>query len=127
MKLKRCVSLFVLAFFSFSCTDDVIESRNYPVITTHAVTAAANGVTFNGEILDVGKNGVLDHGFLFSLSAGPTIDNSTRIELGEAPQKGTFAAAAGPFVPDNTYYSRAYAISNNGTIVYGQIVEFVIP
>jgi hypothetical protein len=117
----------ILMLVNTSCEDDHVVTRGYPVTDTTEITDInEHGVTFHGNILDVG-NGASDHGFVYGYSMYLPFPQLTRISLGPKDTPGNFSSTATQgLVKGNEYYVRAYAISpTNGTIVFGQPLAFV--
>jgi len=67
-----------------------------------------------------------DHGFVYGISAHPTLENSEIVSLGAAISPGPFSTSVeASFVAGRTYYLRAFATSDDGKfIVYGHRIEF---
>jgi N-acetylneuraminic acid mutarotase len=114
----------------FRCGDEKIASRANPSIDTDAVSDINDqGATLNGEILQMGKSSISDHGFVYGPFNNPDFQTAERISLGEAKQAGPIHVLANRNLTAGTkYYVRAYATApgQTGTItVFGQGVEFV--
>jgi hypothetical protein len=118
--------LVLLSFMLSTCGSHELVTRLYPVINTTGVTDITfNGVTFNGEILNVGNSGISDHGFVFSLLSDPILGNADQISLGTASAGKFNASTNRDLESGNVYHVRAYAITKlNGITVYGQEVSF---
>lgn len=122
------VAAAVLILATAACADEKLASRSYPIVDTHMVSDInEHGVTFTGEILDLG-DGVSDHGFIYSEYSiyGPTGVTVERIPLGAAESVGKFSTLANRnMIKDRDYHVRAYGISKaNNTIVMGQEFTF---
>jgi hypothetical protein len=126
--------LFTLFYFIVSgllirCGDDgEVTTRAYPVLDTKSVTSITDqGVTLNAELLNLGSEGVADHGFVYRDAPHPTLVQSEQISLGVTSQKGMYSEIANRnLVNGKKYYVRAYAKSkSNGIIVYGEEVQFI--
>jgi uncharacterized protein YjdB len=77
----------------------------------------SNSATFIGVIESVGKDRVTSHGFCWSGLPNPTINNSSRHDLGECTSPKTFDSEVTGLQPNATYYVRAYA-QNSAGITY---------
>ncbi|HTE32769.1 MAG TPA: IPT/TIG domain-containing protein, partial [Chryseolinea sp.] len=120
--------MFFLFIVVSGCKDDEVETRDYPVIDTDAVTEiSSTGATFNATVLNTGPSGISDHGFVFNAYAFPTLENANKISLGSKEGTGSFSEIANRnMAKGQTCYVRAYAVSKgNQIIVYGQDVSFV--
>ena len=106
--------------YSVRCLRDITTLSAFPVVTTQAVsdiaeiTATCGGsVTSNGAI-------VTARGVCWSTLPNPTIADSHTIDGSGA---GSFASSLTNLSRYNTYYVRAYATTDNGT-VYGEEFKF---
>ena len=83
------------------------------------ILAQAKGATeaiAEGEVLSNGGENLISFGFVYALTTKPTIQNN-KIEVGEDIQ-GEYSYNLSNLIPQRTYYLRAYATNNVGT-VYG--------
>ncbi len=78
--------------------------------------------TAEGTLLDIGDNGVEQHGFCWSLDPNPEY-TATSIQLGPRTSIGKFSSTLTGLDPGFTYYVRAYAFNSEGTI-YGNELSF---
>ncbi len=127
-KIIIAISLFTFTAILFTCSEDEVTSRSYPVIDTREVSDInSNGATLNAEILNAGSLGIADHGFVYANLPAPSLENSDKISLGEISEKGIFSAIANRnLTKDKKYYVKAYAITRTSNIiVYGQEIEFI--
>jgi hypothetical protein len=69
--------------------------------------------TFKGAILSVGKDRVTSHGFCWSVSPNPTVDDSFS-NLGDCATPKPFESTATGLQEGTTYYVRAYAQNSVG-------------
>ena len=76
-----------------------------------------------GTILDIGKNGIDEYGFCWSLSQQPTFEND-KIQLGAKNSIGVFSSNLTDLSVSTKYYIRAYAKNSDG-ITYGEQDSFV--
>lgn len=120
--------LFYLFTVLLGCKDDEVQTRQYPVIDTKPVTEInTQGAQFNAEVLNTGEFGIEDHGFVFGPYSYPALGGSNKISMGRKESTGFYSAVGNRNMEKGqTYYVRAYAISNdNNTVVYGQNISFV--
>ncbi len=89
----------------------VISAQSSPV-TNITATSAMSG----GEVTDDGGFPVLHRGVCWSVSPGPTISNARTVD---GNGTGSFISTLSGLTPSTTYYLRAYATNQNGT-VYSQ-------
>jgi len=88
------------------------------------------GPTFcviEGEIHDLGENGVLQHGFVWSESPDPTMENGTKNELGGTSDLGIYSSTISGLSPNTTYYVKAYGTGEAGgdQTSYGMEKSFI--
>lgn len=74
--------------------------------------------TVHGEILEVGQDGIEQHGFVWSETRAPTIESENKNELGVATGTGTFSSIIAGLSPNTIYHVRAYGTGAD-QIVYG--------
>jgi uncharacterized protein (TIGR02145 family) len=77
---------------------------------------------FKGSIVSIGEEPIEQHGFCWSESSPPLLSDDS-ISMGQVDSKGEFVSDIGGLTALNTYYVRAYAITNEG-IVYGNELQF---
>jgi hypothetical protein len=100
-----------------------------PTITTNSMTGiTSNSATFGGAISNANGNQIMERGIVYSTSPNPTLV-SNKIVIGNGI--GTFdtISALYPSYPhllnsNNTYYVRAYAVTENNISAYGNEVSF---
>lgn len=111
------------AFGAIRCVKDkeyIIKLA--PEVNTLAVSSiTANSAKVSGEIVSSEDIPVTDKGFVWSETPGATINSSDKISLGSG--RGTFSAEIQSLQSFTTYYVRAYATNEYGT-VYGEDIEF---
>ena len=98
-----------------------------PTLSTQAVTNinfSAGNATFNGTIITLGDLGYKEKGFVYSITRNPTIDDIKKQASGTGI--GIFNLNITGLIDGSTYYVRAYATNNKGT-VYGEEVSFTNP
>ena len=92
-----------------------------PAVTTNEITdITTNSATCGGNVTSDGNGTVTVRGVCWSTNPNPTIeDNKTTNGNGT----GSFTSNLSNLVPQTTYYVRAYAINEAGT-VYGEVKSF---
>jgi len=95
-----------------------------PTLTTaEASNVTVTTATAGGIITDVGTPAYTERGVCYGTTVNPTVDgNSTKIAV-SGSGTGSFAANLTGLTAETTYYARAYATNDNGT-VYGNEVSF---
>jgi len=69
----------------------------------------------HGEMLEIGLDGISQHGFLWSESSGASLETGSANQLGTAFAPGTFSSTIKDLSPNTTYYIKAYASSGSQT------------
>lgn len=118
---RQIPALIVVIFFCivlfFSC---IKIQREAKVITKGYSGVTATAATVTGEIVDLG-NGVVDHGFCWSLSPNPSKINMY-MPLGTSLTTGSYASVLPDLSPGQTYYIRTYIETEDG-ISYGNEIQ----
>lgn len=99
----------------------IVRSNNLPQVTTSEVSHCTNSTaTCGGAVVSGGGSIVLERGVCWSTDHNPTLNDSHNYA---GMGVGDFKIGAVGLSPATTYYVRAYATNNAGT-VYGNEVEF---
>ncbi len=123
-----------LAILFISCEKSSLERTNpfdengatagtgYPEITDGSVEGVySNGAVFYGEVISQGASEVYEKGVCYNFSGNPSL-SFMRISAGGGT--GNYECVFSGLLPGYTYYLRAYATNEKGT-VYGNEVSFV--
>ncbi len=124
----------VLAILFISCEKSSLERTNpfdengttagtgYPEISDGSVEGVySNGAVFYGEVISQGASEVYERGVCYNFSGNPSL-SFMRISAGGGT--GNYECVFSGLLPGHTYYLRAYATNEKGT-VYGNEVRFV--
>jgi hypothetical protein len=87
-------------------------------VQTDSISKQSSDVTLYGSFLNVGVDPIQEYGFCYSTNSSLPNVNDNKTSLSN-PKNGPFYSNI-PLVSGNTYYVRAYAITNN-KVVYGQV------
>ena len=99
-----------------------LKTLRKPSVTTSAVTNNSGPIaTFNGNLTDAGNPVITQKGFVYAITANPTIANSKVVVSGTAT--GAYTANVTGLTSGTTYYVRSFATNSAGT-VYGSQVDF---
>ncbi|SKB56648.1 hypothetical protein [Dyadobacter psychrophilus] len=126
--------VFALMLFAQSCVDHELPGTPPQMETLEF--SSGNGwkcsVTFNLDIKDVGTIPVKEYGMVYTTSgkgnaplANPVVETDFKQVFpmpflpGKKTKLNEVSNTCGPYV-----YYRAYAILEDGTVVYGQEIEF---
>ncbi len=121
-KLLLIPFIFCLFLYFFSsCKKEEIK-RIIKVTTDEVSQIATKSATANGTIVDIGE-GITEHGFCWSTTNNPTIELTTKTQLGSKNSKGSFTSNLTNLTTNTTYYIRSYA-SDVETIRYGNEKSF---
>lgn len=92
-------------------------------VTTQEVTdAATTSAIAHGNVTDLGNPAPTAHGFVWNTTGTPTLSDSSA-DLGAALTTGPFTCSITGLASETTYYVRAFATNEVGT-VYGDEVSF---
>jgi hypothetical protein len=93
------------------------------IITNNVTGITSNSGIFSATISDVNQSQITERGFVYSNFPNPTYDGPFRITVGSGI--GSYDTTSGiRFSQNMTTYVRAYAITENDIIVYGNEVNF---
>ena len=110
------VSLLVISIYS---CEDLSPEVKINVNTDSIMAITSNSFLIEGKVDFMGSSEISDHGFCYSKSSPPTIENGDSLGLGVKTSPGTFKSKITGLDPNSKYYVRAFA-SNNNVIFYGE-------
>lgn len=114
-------AMFVFIYISYSC-EKIEPERINKLITGSVTNVNYNSCLASGTILDIGNNGIDQHGFCWSTSQYPTPSNF-KTQLGSQSSTGIFSCDINGLAAETKYYIRAYTQSD-GVISYGNEKSF---
>ena len=94
----------------------LVETGQVSDVTYHSCQVS-------GEIYDAGRNGIEQHGFVWSPEEDPVIENALKSELGPKDHTGAFTGSISGLSSATTYYMKAYGTSGTET-TYGKQISF---
>lgn len=94
----------------------VLPSSSKVTVTNINVSSA----TFSANVISNGHGTILDAGFVYSTTSGPTLQDN-KVSCGA--KTGSFSAQITELKEGTTYYVRSYVTNNAGT-AYGEEVSF---
>src|SRR5690554_310820 len=108
-----------------SLTWQGLANVNSPIVHTLLPTEVlSTTVTLNGTIAYQGASTASEHGFVWNTTGLPVVeDNPNKTEEGAVSATGAFSSSVIGLSSDKTYYVRAYATNDLGT-VYGDEINF---
>lgn len=105
-----------------ACTEDTADVRLAPTLSTaNTLNITSESATVVGFVVAEG-DGFTERGVCYSKTENPTIENNKAIYNGDDPT-ATFHVTVSGLDYATTYYARAYATGESGT-VYGEQVSF---
>jgi len=114
--------LGIVAIFFASCTEETADVRLEPTLeTANTLNITSDSATVVGYVIAEG-DGFTERGVCYNTSENPTIDNNIKVYSDETPE-ATFYVTLSGLDYATTYYARAYATGEAGT-VYGDQVTF---
>ncbi len=89
-------------------------------IKTESVTKVSyTSCSVNGSFLDFGEDVIVQHGFCYSLSPNPTVNDMTK-KLGPVSSTDAFSADLTGLAVNTTYYVKAFA-QNSAEPIYSEV------
>ncbi len=118
------IAIAVSILFTPAC--ERFDPESILVFKTGSVEELPDGVySLTGNIINVGSEEIVQHGFCWSTSENPTIlDQVTK--LGAREKEGTFTSIITDQAPDMQFFVRAYVITAERT-AYGKDKSFRTP
>ncbi|MFO8001509.1 MAG: LamG domain-containing protein, partial [Marinilabilia sp.] len=95
-----------------------------PEIKTDEIDVSVSPATVSGDITSLGTSTISEHGICWNTNGTPTVDDNKTSE-GEKDAPGTFTSEIAGLSDLTTYYVRAYATNESGT-VYGEEKELAV-
>jgi hypothetical protein len=97
----------------------------YLVRTDTAYSSTQNQFVFQGTVLSIGVDPIIEHGHCWSSTTSTPTINHQKISLGPCSQTGVFNSTLNNIINNTTIYYRAYIIYSN-QIIYGQVKRLEI-
>lgn len=127
MKNINFILLLIAAVFVWKCQKDAeIQPKDFPFVITNEVNQIdSTGITFNAEILDFGKEEIIDFGFIWGYSNNLTFENSDFLKvLGNNSKDKAFTYRVNGGLKKNCdYYVRSY-LKTRFNKIYGNSIKF---
>ncbi|MBN1387222.1 MAG: fibrobacter succinogenes major paralogous domain-containing protein [Bacteroidales bacterium] len=118
----KAVIFFFLIILLFGCKK--IEPKRIVKVETISITDIGyTSCTAQGSIIDIGEDGITQHGFCWSTSQNPTLADNKK-ELGPRNSTGVYSDILTGLSPNTTYYIKAFARSHDEEF-YGDQESFV--
>jgi hypothetical protein len=109
-----------LIFVIFSCLP---FERITKVRTDSAGNPTSNSCIVNGTVVDIGEEGITQHGHCWSITPNPSTNND-KTEIGARVTPGSYISNLINLAPNQKYYVKAYAIDSKGKQYYGNEISF---
>lgn len=115
---------------SYSDTQLEITTKGLPekpsVITGEVSEISYSSASVSGTLISTGNTMVTSYGHVWGTSSNPTTDKDGFSDLGQKEEAGEFVSRLQGLTANTTYYVRAYATNERGT-VYGSTKTFKTP
>ena len=121
--LNRAMVLFALLIGGLLVQRCEFEPEGLLLVQTDNISVDGNNCTASGTIIHLAKSDVSEHGFFWSTQKSPSEQNGTKESIGSKEKAGSFSTIISNLEYSTTYYVRAFATDNEGT-VYGDDLEF---
>ena len=124
-KVGNISVLAVCFILLIKCDNYDFPDSPYPRIETISIVNVSEaGVTFQANILKLGKTPIINHGFAWGLQENFTINNLDKVNLGPIADVGLFEAEVKyGLYADTTYYVKSF-VQTESYFVYGKTVSF---
>jgi N-acetylneuraminic acid mutarotase len=125
INLSILVLIICIIVLNSSCKKgEDTYSYEYPYLVLRGISNInTKGITATAEILSLGKDSIIDFGFVWSTNGSPTIE-SFKLSFTDHPQIGIFLGEISNCINENTeYYIRPY-IQGKKFLVYGNTLKF---
>jgi hypothetical protein len=125
MRILKYTFLFFTFISVFSCIKEAeITSRSYPFVKTGAPVVKSGGVELTAELLDPGKQKIIQYGFVWNTSGKPNLQDNREIIEGEPAADNFSIFVDYALEKDQMYFVRAFVKTENFN-VFGNEVSFV--
>ncbi len=108
---------------SYTVTDAPLLNTLATVTTQEVTSITSTTAVGNGNITVLGVPNPTQYGVVWSTSANPTVELTTKTTQGEISTTGAFTSSITDLTANTTYYVKAYATNTAGTS-YGEEVSF---
>lgn len=119
---KNLLVYSFLGIYLVSCDHEFDLNSQHPLIKTTDISVTISGATYEAEILDPGKQAIVEKGFVWGLATSPTIADN-RIIVTATDDRKFSAEISGGLAADEVYHVRAYVKTATYT-VYGTELTF---
>jgi len=110
--IQKILFRFLVMVLLFGC-EKFEPERTVKVETGSVTNVSYTSCSVQGTILDKGENGIIQHGFCWTITQNPTTENNNT-QLGSKSSTGNFFDILTGLLSGTTYYVRAYAQNNDG-------------
>jgi hypothetical protein len=124
--LDKIMPMALVFIIVIACNNEVdSELDDIPVIYTESVTdISTEGARFSAKIINLGKDEILDHGFIYSTFVVPTSSPLGTISMGNILMYDKFSVfVSSGLVANRKYYVQSF-IKTQGKTYYGKKVSF---
>ncbi len=101
-----------LLWLTVSCKKEALAPM---VETTGFSDVGLHSFSVTGNLLQTGDEGLIQHGFCWSVAPAPKLEEDSCILLGPRLQEGAFSSVISDLDQNTSYYVRAYAVNAVGT------------
>lgn len=101
------------------------NNPNLPTVSLISVDGVTDvAATFRGEIISIANSRVTAHGFCWSTTTNPSLENGEHKDMGVAESSKSFVYSAANLKPNQHYFVRAYATNAAGTVYSSKQLDF---
>lgn len=123
-KYTKYFVCLLMILVSSACENDEFEPKDHPFVITLAAGVNNNSVILTAEIIDLGPDSIIDHGFVWGTSRNPTLADSFTRVFENQPKKGRYKTEiTTALIADREYFASAY-VRTLTQEVYGNQISF---
>ena len=117
--MRRVVHILIAVFILLFIQCEKIDHSRIALVLTEAIgSITSSNAVAQGYLVDLGDEGISEHGHCWSTQENPTITDS-RTTLGAKSNTGTFESSLTGLNAATTYHIRAYARTGE-SVIYGE-------
>jgi len=121
VRLITCFFFLSFLMLSNSCKKEALA----PLVETTGISdVGLYSFSVAGNLLETGKEGVIQHGFCWSETPEPEWESDSCVLLGSRLQAGEFSSEIKDLAQNTTYHVRAFAVNHVGT-AYGEDLKVI--
>lgn len=125
MRYLRFIIVITALMTLLNCEKDAeVQPKEYPYVITNSPSVNTSEVEFSADLINIGSQEILKHGFVWSTESNPTIKDNNKLFEDKA-SKGVYTCNVNCGLANGQiYYVRAYILTDQYE-VYGNVKSFI--